>query len=60
MFKANNYKEYLKYILLIGAAVRQAMHIVKNFGIHKCGHDKKPISGANCLMSMTKDNTRTR
>ncbi|VVC30909.1 PIN domain-like,rRNA-processing protein Fcf1/Utp23 [Cinara cedri] len=44
----------------LGAAVRQAMHIVKNFGIHKCGHEKKSISGANCLMSMTKDNMSTR
>ncbi|XP_025414556.1 rRNA-processing protein UTP23 homolog [Sipha flava] len=44
----------------LGAAVRPAMHIVKNFGIHKCGHEKKPISGANCLISMTKDNMKTR
>lgn len=48
------------FILNLGAAVRQAMHIVKNFGIHKCGHDKNPISGANCLISMTKDNVNTR
>lgn len=47
-------------VLLIGTAVRQAMHIVKNFGIHKCGHEKKPISGANCFMSMTKNNMNTR
>lgn len=44
----------------LGAAVRPAMHIVKNFGTHKCGHDKKPISGASCLTSMTKDNMKTR
>lgn len=50
----------IRIILTIGAAVRQAMHIVKNFGIHKCGHEKKPISGANCLMSMTKNNMNTR
>lgn len=46
--------------LFSGTAVRQAMHIVKNFGIHKCGHEKKPTSGANCLISMTKDNLNTR
>ncbi|KAF0747190.1 rRNA-processing protein UTP23 [Aphis craccivora] len=44
----------------LGAAVRPAMHIVKNFGIHKCGHEKKPISGASCLTSMVKDNMKTR
>jgi len=44
----------------LGTAVRPAMHIAKNFGIHKCGHEKKPISGANCLTSMTKDNMNTR
>ncbi|XP_050442964.1 rRNA-processing protein UTP23 homolog [Adelges cooleyi] len=44
----------------LGAAVRPAMHIVKSFGIHKCGHSKKTISGANCIASMTKENMNTR
>ncbi|XP_050526737.1 rRNA-processing protein UTP23 homolog [Daktulosphaira vitifoliae] len=44
----------------LGPTVRPAMHIVKSFGIHKCGHNKKPISGANCIISMTKDNVNTR
>lgn len=36
----------------ISAAVNGAMQIVKQFIVHKCGHEKTPISGSTCLLSM--------
>ncbi|XP_012220289.1 rRNA-processing protein UTP23 homolog [Linepithema humile] len=36
----------------ISAAVNGAMQIVKQFIIHKCGHEKTSISGSSCLLSM--------
>lgn len=29
-----------------------ALKILKQFGIHKCGHEKAPINGGDCLLSM--------
>ncbi|KAI4492811.1 hypothetical protein M0804_002602 [Polistes exclamans] len=35
-----------------------AMHIIKRYAVHRCGHEKKPIPGSKCLMSMIgKDNS---
>ncbi|KAI4496961.1 hypothetical protein M0802_007909 [Mischocyttarus mexicanus] len=35
-----------------------AMHIIKRYIVHRCGHEKKPIPGSKCLMSMIgKDNS---
>jgi len=33
-------------------AVNGATQIVKQYAVHRCGHEKKPISGSNCLLSM--------
>lgn len=41
----------------VSKAVGGAMQIVKQYSVHKCGHEKKPVSGAKCLRSMVgKDN----
>ncbi|EDV94193.1 rRNA-processing protein UTP23 homolog [Drosophila grimshawi] len=40
----------------LGAALTGAITIVKQFHVHKCGHEGKPVSAAECLKSMTKDN----
>lgn len=38
-------------------AVGGATQIVKQYAIHKCGHEKRPVIGAKCLRSMVgKDN----
>lgn len=40
------------------AKVNGATQIVKQYAIHRCGHEKKPMSGSNCLLSMIgKDNS---
>lgn len=41
-------------------AVVGAMQIVKQYAIHKCGHEKQPITGAKCLRSMIKKNNPSR
>lgn len=33
------------------------MLIVKQFPVHKCGHEKKPISASECLLSLMKNNS---
>lgn len=39
-------------------AVNGATQIVKQYFVHRCGHEKKPISGSKCLRSMIgKDNS---
>lgn len=42
---------------LFSPAVNGATQIVKQYVVHRCGHEKKPISGTKCLLSMIgKDN----
>lgn len=36
----------------LGSQIQGATQIVKKFLVHKCGHDKNPISGADCMLSM--------
>ncbi|XP_015610300.1 rRNA-processing protein UTP23 homolog [Cephus cinctus] len=36
----------------LGSKVFGAMLIVKQFAVHKCGHEKQPVSGSKCLLSM--------
>ncbi|XP_043864955.1 rRNA-processing protein UTP23 homolog [Drosophila mojavensis] len=40
----------------VGAPLLGALSIVKQFYVHKCGHEGKPVAAAQCLKSMTKDN----
>lgn len=40
----------------LGPQVLGATQIVKQFLVHKCGHDQRPISAAACMQSMTKNN----
>ncbi|XP_043285486.1 rRNA-processing protein UTP23 homolog [Venturia canescens] len=41
----------------LGPKVYGAMLIVKQFAVHRCGHEKNPTSGTKCLLSMIgKDN----
>lgn len=43
---------------LFSSAVNGAMQIVKQYAVHKCGHERKPTSGLKCLQSMIgKDNS---
>ncbi|CAL1688189.1 unnamed protein product [Lasius platythorax] len=43
---------------IFSAQVNGATQIVKQYAIHRCGHEKKPISGSKCLLSMIgKDNS---
>ncbi|XP_045469761.1 rRNA-processing protein UTP23 homolog [Harmonia axyridis] len=35
-----------------GSKVLGALVVLKQFGLHKCGHEKQPISATNCLLSM--------
>lgn len=42
-------------LCLLGPKVYGAMLIVKQFKPQKCGHEKNPISAADCLYSMVKD-----
>ncbi|XP_012276297.1 rRNA-processing protein UTP23 homolog [Orussus abietinus] len=38
----------------LGSKVFGAMLIIKQFPVHKCGHEKNPTSGSKCLLSMLK------
>lgn len=40
--------------------VSAATQIVKQYPIHKCGHEKHPLSGIKCLQSMVKKNNSSR
>ncbi|ALC40029.1 CG17652 [Drosophila busckii] len=40
----------------LGAPLTGATSIVKQFHVHKCGHEGKPVAAADCIKSMTKDN----
>lgn len=40
--------------------INGATQIVKQYAIHKCGHEKKPISGSKCLLSMIGKNNSSR
>lgn len=44
----------------LGRKVNGAMLITKKFPIHKCHHDKNPVSGSKCLKSMIGDNNSSR
>ncbi|KAB0797150.1 hypothetical protein PPYR_08144 [Photinus pyralis] len=39
----------------LGKQVAGALVILKNFLVHKCGHEGKPIPGADCIYSMVKE-----
>lgn len=42
----------------LSPAVNGATQIVKQYAVHRCGHEKKSISGSKCLRSMIgKDNS---
>ncbi|KAG7201647.1 hypothetical protein KM043_004377 [Ampulex compressa] len=41
-------------------AVNGATQIVKQYAIHKCGHEKNPITGAKCLLKMVGKNNPSR
>lgn len=44
---------------VFSSAVNGAVQIVKQYAVHRCGHEKKPISGSKCLRSMIgKDSAR--
>lgn len=36
----------------LGSKVFGALLILKQYSVHKCGHERKPITAANCLLSM--------
>ena len=36
----------------LGPKLYGAMLIVKQFAVHKCGHEKQPVAGSKCLRSM--------
>lgn len=38
----------------LGAKVQGATNIVKQFLVHKCGHEKKTVSGLACIKSMVR------
>ncbi|XP_031617316.1 rRNA-processing protein UTP23 homolog [Contarinia nasturtii] len=40
----------------LGSKVQGATNIVKQFLVHKCGHEKGPKSGIACIKSMIKNN----
>lgn len=40
----------------LGPKVSGAVQILKQYGIHKCGHEGKPISAADCFLSMVNKN----
>ncbi|XP_023307575.2 rRNA-processing protein UTP23 homolog [Lucilia cuprina] len=39
----------------LGAPLTGATQIVKQFYVHKCGHEGKPVTAAECIKQMTKD-----
>ncbi|XP_001600591.1 rRNA-processing protein UTP23 homolog [Nasonia vitripennis] len=44
----------------LGPKLYGAMLIVKKFAVHKCGHEKQPVSGSKCLRSMVGSNNPSR
>lgn len=38
----------------LGPKLSRALHIVKQYHLHKCGHEGKPVPASACLMSMVK------
>ncbi|XP_058807639.1 rRNA-processing protein UTP23 homolog [Phymastichus coffea] len=44
----------------LGPKLYGAMLIVKQFAIHKCGHEKQPLTGSKCLHSMVGSNNFAR
>lgn len=36
----------------LGPKLNGALLILKKYVVHKCGHEKKPLAGSNCLLSM--------
>lgn len=40
----------------LGAQLTGATQIVKQFLVHRCGHDKAPINGSACIKSMVNIN----
>ncbi|XP_065581423.1 rRNA-processing protein UTP23 homolog [Artemia franciscana] len=44
----------------LGPSLYGVLQIVKQFGLHKCGHEKRPRPGSKCLKSMVKDNNKNR
>ncbi|KAL6266748.1 hypothetical protein P5V15_003584 [Pogonomyrmex californicus] len=45
---------------MFSSAVNGATQIVKQYAVHRCGHEKKPISGSKCLQSMIEKNNSSR
>ncbi|KAF7415157.1 hypothetical protein HZH68_003646 [Vespula germanica] len=41
-------------------AVIGAMQIIKRYAVHRCGHEKKPMTGSKCLKSMIGKNNSSR
>lgn len=41
---------------MLGAKVQGATNIVKQFLVHKCGHEKDPKSATACIKTMVKNN----
>lgn len=37
----------------LGHKLITATKILKNLNLHKCGHEKSPLSGAECIKEMT-------
>ena len=40
--------------------ISKASYIIKQFPVHKCGHEKKSISGSKCLRSMVGNDNASR
>ncbi|XP_075214030.1 rRNA-processing protein UTP23 homolog [Lycorma delicatula] len=45
---------------MLGKHLCGAMLIVKQFAVHQCGHDSKPVPGSVCFESMIADNNPNR
>ncbi|KAL0109970.1 hypothetical protein PUN28_013543 [Cardiocondyla obscurior] len=45
---------------IFSSKVNGATQIVKQYAIHRCGHEKTPICGSKCLQSMTGKNNNAR
>lgn len=43
----------------LGPALQGATSIVKRFYVHKCGHEGKPIPGAECIKHMVGSNSKS-
>lgn len=44
----------------LGHKIFGSTKIIKQFPVHKCGHEKKRVTGAECLQSMVKNNRNAR